>query len=82
MTYKVHKMSEDNEMLMLMKELVSKVKALEQAVYDKDNLLMKSGYVVYESPSPTMDSRNVSGGTSIKKSMDWEDIHELVKQME
>ena len=73
---------ENNEMLMLMKELVDKVKALEQAVYHKDNLLMKSGFVVYESPSPTMDSRNVVGGSTIKKSMDWEDIHELVKQME
>lgn len=73
---------ENNEMLMLMKELVDKVKALEHAVYHKDNLLMKSGYVVYESPSPTMDSRNVVGGSTIKKSMDWEDIHKLVKDME
>tara|TARA_R110002020_G_scaffold6002_10_gene25174 strand:+ start:19438 stop:19668 length:231 start_codon:yes stop_codon:yes gene_type:complete len=73
---------ENNEMLMLMKELVDKVKALENAVYHKDNLLMKSGYVVYESPSPTMDSRNVVGGSTIKKSMDWEDIHKLVKDME
>ena len=36
-------MSEDSEMLMLLKELVNKVKHLEQAVYHKDNLLMKSG---------------------------------------
>tara|TARA_R100000482_G_scaffold98355_1_gene42331 strand:+ start:226 stop:465 length:240 start_codon:yes stop_codon:yes gene_type:complete len=71
-----------DEMLMLMKELVDKVKALEQAVYNKDNLLMKSGFVVYESPTPTMDSKDVAGSSTIKKSMDWEDIHELVKQME
>jgi hypothetical protein len=30
---------ENNEVLMLMKELVDRVKALEQQVYDKDNLL-------------------------------------------
>tara|TARA_B100001758_G_C18167460_1_gene482416 strand:+ start:104 stop:343 length:240 start_codon:yes stop_codon:yes gene_type:complete len=71
-----------DEMLMLMKELVDKVKALEQAVYHKDNLLMKSGFVVYDSPTPTMNSKDVVGSSTIKKSMDWEDIHELVKQME
>ena len=30
---------ENNEVLMLMKELVDRVKALEQQGYDKDNLL-------------------------------------------
>jgi hypothetical protein len=73
---------EKNEMLLLMKELVDKVKSLEQTVYNKENLLMKSGFVVYDSPSPTMDSRNVVSGSTIKKSMDWEDIHKLVKDME
>jgi len=73
---------ENNEMLMLLKELVDKVRSLEDAVYHKDNLLMKSGYVVYDSPSPTMDSRNIVGGNTIKKSMDWDDIHKLVKEME
>ena len=44
-------MSEESndQMLLLMKELVSKVKSLEEAVYNKDNLLMKSGYVVVDS---------------------------------
>jgi len=70
-------MSEDNEMLMLLKELVNKVKHLEEAVYHKDNLLMKSGLVVVESPSPMMENNN-----TIKKSMAWEDIHELVTTME
>ena len=36
-------MTEDNEMMLLLKELVNKVKSLEEAVYHKDNLLMKSG---------------------------------------
>lgn len=75
-------MSENNEMLMLLKELVSKVKHLEEAVYHKDNLLMKSGLVVVDSPSPRMDSNNIPMDNTIKKSMDWEDIHELVTTME
>jgi hypothetical protein len=75
-------MSEDSEMLMLLKELVSKVKHLEQAVYHKDNLLMKSGLVVVDSPSPRMDSNNIPMDNTIKKSMAWEDIHELVTTME
>lgn len=75
-------MSEDSEMLMLLKELVSKVKHLEEAVYHKDNLLMKSGLVVVDSPSPRMDSNNIPMDNTIRKSMDWEDIHELVTTME
>ena len=75
-------MSENNEMLMLLKELVSKVKHLEEAVYHKDNLLMKSGLVVVSSPSPRMDSKNIPMDNTIKKSMAWEDIHELVTTME
>ncbi len=75
-------MSDDNEMLMLLKELVSKVKHLEEAVYHKDNLLMKSGLVVVDSPSPRMDSSNIPMDNTIKKSMAWEDIHELVTTME
>ena len=75
-------MSDDNQMLMLLKELVNKVKHLEEAVYHKDNLLMKSGLVVVNSPSPRMDSNNIPMDNTIKKSMAWEDIHELVTTME
>lgn len=75
-------MSENNEMLMLLKELVNKVKHLEEAVYHKDNLLMKSGLVVVDSPSPRMDSNNIPMDNTIRKNMDWEDIHELVTTME
>lgn len=39
---------ENDEIVMLLKALVDKVKALEEAVYHKDNLLMKSGYVVVD----------------------------------
>tara|TARA_R110002126_G_scaffold156464_2_gene303822 strand:- start:29390 stop:29689 length:300 start_codon:yes stop_codon:yes gene_type:complete len=69
---------ENNEMLLLLKELISKVKTLEDAVYHKDNLLMKSGYVVVDSPSPSMNTNsNQITGDKIAK-MDWADIHQMV----
>tara|TARA_R110000737_G_scaffold245289_1_gene255994 strand:+ start:82 stop:318 length:237 start_codon:yes stop_codon:yes gene_type:complete len=69
---------ENNEMLLLLKELISKVKTLENAVYHKDNLLMKSGYVVLDSPSPSMNTNsNQITGDKIAK-MDWADIHQMV----
>ena len=40
-------MSENSEdMLIILKELVGRIKTLEAAVYNQDNLLMKSGLVV------------------------------------
>jgi len=68
---------QDNEMILLLKELVTKVKTLEEAVYNKDNLLMKSGYVVVESPTPSMTVDNTVTGDTIAK-MDWSDIHKIV----
>ena len=44
---------ENNEMILLLKELVNKVKSLEEVVYQKDNLLMKSGLVVVDTPTPS-----------------------------
>ena len=72
---------EENEMVMLLKELVNKVKSLEEAVYNKDNLLMKSGYVVVDSPTPhiTNDTPNTSGESIAK--MDWDDIHNIANRM-
>jgi len=73
---------ENNEMLLLLKELVSKVKTLEDAVYNKDNLLMKSGYVVVDSPKPSMNiNGNQMSGDKIAK-MDWSDIHNIIETIE
>ena len=47
-------MSEESEIVLLLKALVDKVNKLEQAVYDEDNMLMKSGFVVVDTPTPTM----------------------------
>tara|TARA_R110002020_G_scaffold47838_3_gene136666 strand:+ start:11629 stop:11856 length:228 start_codon:yes stop_codon:yes gene_type:complete len=68
---------ENDEMILLLKELVSKVKTLEEAVYNKDNLLMKSGYVVVESPTPSIVTDKAVTGDTIAK-MDWNDIHKMV----
>tara|TARA_R110002050_G_scaffold287851_1_gene439306 strand:- start:260 stop:484 length:225 start_codon:yes stop_codon:yes gene_type:complete len=66
---------EDNEMLMLLKELVNKVKHLEQAVYNKDNLLMKSGLVVVDGPTPSISAMQ----TTNVDDMDWSEIHKMVE---
>lgn len=72
------KKEENNEMILLMKELVDKVKALEQAVYNKENLLMKSGFVVRESPRPAIGHTDVPDGGS----MSWDEIRKMTKKME
>ena len=73
------KKEEKDEMLLLMKELVSKVKALEDAVYDKDNMLMKSGFIVRETPIPAMSNNMITPtGDTIGK-MSWDDIHKMVE---
>ena len=71
------KKEEKNEMLLLMKELVNKVNALEQAVYDKDNLLMKSGYVVRETPTPSINNVQVPDGGN----MSWDEIRKMTEKM-
>ena len=75
-------MSEENEMLMLLKELVDKVKALEGAVYNKDNMLMKSGFVVVDSPTPSMSDNSVTATGDTIKNMEWDEINRLVSKIE
>jgi hypothetical protein len=71
-------MSENNEdMLIILKELVGRIKTLEQAVYNKDNLLMKSGFVVVDSPIPSMSNQSVPDTDAIHK-MSWNDIEKFV----
>ena len=67
-----------DEILLLLKELVSKVKTLEDAVYHTDNILMKSGFVVVDSPTPSLKNEHTT--TDISK-MDWSEIHETVNRL-
>ena len=73
---------ENNEMLMLLKTLVDKVNKLENAVYDKDNVLMKSGFVVVDTPTPSIDSGSTSTDVDRIAKMDWEDIGKMVSKLE
>ena len=75
-------MSEDNEMLMLLKTLVNKVNELEKAVYDKDNLLIKSGYVVVDTPTPVMSASETGTDVDAIAKMDWEDIGKMMNKLE
>lgn len=76
-------MTEQNiELLAILKALTEKIENLEKTVYHQDNLLMKSGLVVAESPSPKM---NNGGGSSSPigdvGNMEWSDIHKMVEKV-
>ena len=74
---------QDSEMLMLLKELVNKINKLEQTVYNKDNLLMKSGYVVADSPTPVISVSNETNVETDKiAKMEWEQINEMGSRIE
>jgi len=75
-------MSEENEMLMLLKTLVNKVNELEKAVYDKDNLLIKAGYVVVDTPTPVMSASETGTDVDAIAKMDWEDIGKMMNKLE
>ena len=70
------------ELLAILKALTEKIENLEKTVYHQDNLLMKSGLVVAQSPSPKM---NNGGGSSSPigdvGNMEWSDIHKMVEKV-
>ena len=72
---------EKSEILMLLKALVEKVNKLEETVYNDDNMLMKSGFVVVDTPTPNMAVSDTGEVDNIAK-MEWQEIGELVSKME
>ena len=74
--------SSENQMLLLMRELVDKVKRLETAVYNKDNILMKSGYVVTESPTPMINATGEGVNSDQIAKMEWSEINDMVSKIE
>ena len=76
------KMSEQNEMLLLMKELVEKVRKLESAVYNDNNLLMKSGFVVAATPTPSIVGNQASVSDDKIAKMEWKEINDMVSKIE
>jgi hypothetical protein len=71
-------MSEPEDTLAILKELVSRIKELETAVYNKDNLLMKSGFVTVNAPIPASHHSDVLDSSAIHK-MSWADIDKAVQ---
>mgnify|MGYP003127014633 FL=1 len=70
----------NEELLEIIKALSAKIESLEQTVYSQDNLLMKSGFVVAETPTPVIDNVIGSSVTDVSN-MDWKDIHKMVEGM-
>ena len=71
----------NEDLLEILKALTSKIEQLEKAVYNDDNLLMKSGYVVVDSPTPSMNIQKSSSGIGDVSSMEWSEIHDVVKKL-
>lgn len=67
----------EEEMLGVLKALVERIQSLEKTVYHQDNLLMKSGFVVAQSPTPSMTNSVIPTGDTIHK-MSWDDIEKFV----
>ena len=76
-------MSDKDVTLEILKLLVSKIQKLEETVYDKENVLMKSGFVVANTHTPRMDNGAgvIPDADQIAK-MSWDDINKLVSRME
>ena len=72
---------ENNEMMDLLKELVSRVKEIEKTVYNNDNILMKSGMVTSNTPVPAMGKRSDVPDSDTIAKMSWDDINNLVDRL-
>ena len=72
----------NEELTLLLKELVERVKVLETTVYNADNVIMKSGLVKVEGVRPSIKG-NPEGSldTDTIAKMDWSEIDELVVKM-
>lgn len=76
-------MTEQNEVLLLLKELVNRVQQLESVAYNNDNVLMKSGFVVTNSPTPSMNNKIASTFSMDDVSaMSFDDMAKIIQKME
>jgi len=71
----------NEDLLEILKALTSKIEQLEKAVYNDDNLLMKSGYIVVDSPAPSMNIQKSSSDVGDVANMEWSEIHDIVKKL-
>ena len=71
----------NEELTLLLKELVDRIKTLETTVFNADNVLLKSGLVKVEGMKPSIQTASrVPSADTIAK-MDWKEIDELVVKM-
>ena len=70
----------NEEVLEILKALTDKIEMLEKAVYNDENILMKSGFVVIDSPTPSMNVQKSSGVPDVTN-MEWDEIHNVVKRL-
>ena len=76
-------MTEQNEVLLLLKELVNRVQQLESVAYNNDNVLMKSGFVVTNSPTPSMNNKAASTfNMDDVATMSFDDMAKIIQKME
>ena len=75
-------MTDENQTLEILKLLVEKISKLEQTVYNQDNVLMKSGLVKVNTPTPKISNNSeLPDGDTISK-MSWDQINTMVSKME
>jgi len=75
-------MNKEEELTLLLKELVDRVKVLERTVYNADNVIMKSGLVKVDSLRPSINGSPDGEITPDRiAKMDWSEIDELVVKM-
>jgi len=76
-------MTETKEIVLLLKELVDRVQQLERVAYDNDNVLMKSGFVVTNSPTPSMNNKVASAFSMDDVSkMSFDDMAKIISKLE
>ena len=73
----------EQEVVDLLKELVGRLQSLERTVYDSENILMKSGFVKVDSPTPAIAAASPDGiDSSAIAKMDWSEINDIVAKIE
>ena len=72
---------ENNEMIDLLKELVTRMKKLEETVYDDSNILMKSGIVKVDGIKPRTSEHSAVPDANVISKMSWGDINDLVGKL-
>tara|TARA_R110002012_G_scaffold245795_1_gene420806 strand:+ start:656 stop:895 length:240 start_codon:yes stop_codon:yes gene_type:complete len=70
-----------DETLEILKLLVEKISKLEETVFNDDNVLMKSGYVMVESPKPKMNTAGVLPDSNTISKMSWDEINSMMERL-